>query len=74
MRRVKDCTAGFRAIRQKRSSASTSELKVRGYAFQVALLNAAFVNGARIKEIPVEFIDRTHGESKLACPISQSSS
>jgi dolichol-phosphate mannosyltransferase len=31
----------------------------------VALLHAAIVKGAKVREIPVDFIDREHGESKL---------
>jgi dolichol-phosphate mannosyltransferase len=63
---VRDCTAGFRAIRGSlllRSKLGGS--KVQGYAFQVALLHAAVVAGARIREIPVDFVDRKQGESKL---------
>nr|WP_305907134.1 GtrA family protein [Methylomarinum sp. Ch1-1]MDP4519860.1 GtrA family protein [Methylomarinum sp. Ch1-1] len=40
-------------------------MKVQGYAFQVALLFEALIHKAKIKEIPVEFVDRIHGESKL---------
>jgi len=39
--------------------------RVQGYAFQIALLHAAVVSGARVIELPVDFIDRTVGESKL---------
>lgn len=64
--RVRDCTAGFRAIRTPLlRRIGLAGLRVQGYAFQVALLHAAVVNGARIIEIPVDFIDRTQGESKL---------
>lgn len=63
---IKDCTAGFRAIRSSvLRQIDLRRLKVQGYAFQVALLHAAVTNGARVKEIPVEFVDRTRGESKL---------
>ncbi len=64
--RVRDCTAGFRAIRTSLLRRINLEnLRVQGYAFQVALLHAAVVERARIKEIPVDFIDRRQGESKL---------
>lgn len=64
--RVKDCTAGFRAIRTSLlSEIDWSVLKVQGYAFQIALLYEAVIRKARIVEIPVDFIDRTEGESKL---------
>jgi dolichol-phosphate mannosyltransferase len=64
--RVLDCTAGFRAIRTSvLRNIDLSRLRVQGYAFQVALLHAAVTDGAKVVEIPVDFIDRTRGESKL---------
>jgi len=66
MVKVKDCTAGFRLIRTSLlKEVGLDNLNVRGYAFQVALLHKAYVAKAVIKEIPVHFIDRTYGESKL---------
>jgi dolichol-phosphate mannosyltransferase len=63
---IHDCTAGFRAIRSwVLRSIDLSHIRVQGYAFQVALLREAVINGASVKEIPVEFVDRMHGESKL---------
>jgi dolichol-phosphate mannosyltransferase len=63
---VKDCTAGFRAIRSSLlRRIDLSNLRVHGYAFQIALLHAALLENAKVKEIPVDFIDRKHGESKL---------
>jgi dolichol-phosphate mannosyltransferase len=64
--RVRDCTAGFRAIRTSLlRQIDFSELHVQGYAFQLALLHAATSLRARVVEIPVEFVDRRHGVSKL---------
>ena len=64
--RVHDCTAGFRAIRASVIRDIDMEgFRVQGYAFQIALLHAAVVGGAKVVELPVEFIDRTAGESKL---------
>jgi dolichol-phosphate mannosyltransferase len=66
MYRVHDCTAGFRAIRgDVLRRMDFGDFRVQGYAFQIALLHAAFIGGAKIVELPVEFIDRTVGESKL---------
>ncbi len=63
---VRDCTAGFRAIRVSLlRKIELSSLGVKGYAFQVALLHQALILRARVVEVPVEFIDRTQGESKL---------
>ena len=64
--RVRDCTAGFRAIRAALlRRIDLDRLGVQGYAFQVVLLYAAIMEEAVIREVPVEFIDRQHGESKL---------
>lgn len=66
LRRIRDCTAGFRAMRRTwMDRVDWSALKVQGYAFQVALLSEAVQQKAVVKEIPVEFVDRTQGESKL---------
>ena len=64
--KIRDCTAGFRAIRTSLLRKVTfDDLRVQGYAFQVALLHKAVSLGAVIKEVPVDFVDRTKGESKL---------
>jgi dolichol-phosphate mannosyltransferase len=64
--RIRDCTAGFRAIRASvLREVDLSKLRVRGYAFQVALLHACVSRGAAVREIPVAFVDRSRGESKL---------
>jgi len=63
---VRDCTAGFRAIRTSLlRNIDLANLRVRGYAFQMVLLHEAVVQGGVVKEVPVEFIDRTYGKSKL---------
>ncbi len=63
---IKDCTAGFRAIRTSLlRRIDFTALRVDGYAFQVALLHAALEQGCSIKELPVDFIERERGESKL---------
>ncbi len=62
-----DCTAGFRAIRTSLlKEIPLGELDVRGYAFQITLLNEAVLRKAVIAEVPVMFVDRTRGETKLA--------
>lgn len=64
--RVRDCTAGFRAITARiLRRVNPPDIRVQGYAFQVALLHAAIGQGAKVVEVPVNFVDRTHGVSKL---------
>jgi dolichol-phosphate mannosyltransferase len=66
MHRIRDCTAGFRAIRTSLlSQIDLSALKAQGYVFQIVLLYEAVIRGAKIVEIPVDFVDRSAGESKL---------
>lgn len=63
---VRDCTAGFRAIRVSvLKHVDFNSLRVQGYAFQVALLHRLVTLEARIEEIPIDFVDRAKGESKL---------
>src|SRR5215469_13921020 len=64
--RIHDCTAGFRAIRAEViRHIDMQRFRVQGYAFQIALLHAAVAGGAKVVELPVDFVDRTVGESKL---------
>ena len=67
LHRVKDCTAGFRAIRASllRRIDFNTLAAVQGYAFQITLLNQAMINKAVIVEIPVVFVDRVRGATKL---------
>jgi dolichol-phosphate mannosyltransferase len=66
MYRVRDCTAGFRAIRSdviKRIDFQA--LRVRGYAFQISLLHEVIASGASVREIPTHFVDRKRGNTKM---------
>jgi dolichol-phosphate mannosyltransferase len=68
---ISDTTGGFRCIRSDLLERIGFErIRSTGYAFQIEL-NYRFVrSGARIKEIPFFFIDRTRGESKLSLRIA----
>lgn len=64
--RVRDRTAGLRAIRSSLlRDINFNELRVQEYAFQIALLHQVLTLGAKIREAPVDFIDRVEGDSKL---------
>jgi dolichol-phosphate mannosyltransferase len=64
--RIRDCTAGFRAIRTSLlGRIDLSKLAVRGYAFQLVFLSQAKASHAKVVEVPVEFVDRVRGETKL---------
>jgi len=64
--RVTDWTNGYRAIRLWVIRKSMNPIQnYTGYVFQIALLDNALKNGAQITEIPIKFVDRTEGESKI---------
>ncbi|MBI2051421.1 glycosyltransferase family 2 protein [Candidatus Roizmanbacteria bacterium] len=63
---VSDWTSGFRAIKKWIVSDVISELEdYSGYVFQVALVDKAIKRGAKVQEVPIHFIDRQHGVSKI---------
>jgi dolichol-phosphate mannosyltransferase len=63
---VKDPTAGFVCYSNKLLSAiNFDEIKFSGYAFQIEMKFAAYKLGFKIKEIPITFIDRQLGVSKM---------
>jgi len=64
---VKDCTSGFRAIRVDiLNKIDLDNLDVNGYAFQMNILYECVHLGAKTFEIPINFIDRVKGKSKLS--------
>jgi len=67
---ISDTTGGFRCMRRSAlESIGFERIRANGYAFQMEL-NYRFVkSGARIKEIPFFFLDRTRGTSKLTIRI-----
>lgn len=63
----KDITAGFRAYsRPAIDCILKNSIRSKGYSFQVESLWLLNKKGVKIKEIPVEFIDRKLGQSKLS--------
>jgi len=63
---ITDWTDGFRAIKVWVIQKALNHIKdYSGYVFQIALLDFAVINKAHIKEIPIKFIDRKEGISKI---------
>ena len=63
---VADCTGGFRCWRREAlSRLPLQRVNSHGYAFMVELLWAAIQEGCTVAEIPITFIERQHGASKL---------
>jgi dolichol-phosphate mannosyltransferase len=65
--KVMDTTAGFICYRRKvLESINLDKIKFIGYAFQIEMKYRAFCKNFNIKEVPVIFTDRTHGQSKMS--------
>ncbi|HAT03219.1 MAG TPA: dolichyl-phosphate beta-D-mannosyltransferase [Candidatus Magasanikbacteria bacterium] len=63
----RDVTAGFRCFRRSvLESIELETIKSNGYAFQEELLYRTQKAGFTISEIPVTFVDRQEGKSKLS--------
>lgn len=64
---VKDCTSGFRIIDVKMlKKVDFSKLDANGYSFQMNILHTLTRMGANVTEVPINFVDREFGKSKLS--------
>lgn len=67
---VKDTTAGFICYTSKvLSKLPLDEIKFVGYAFQIEMKYRAWKAGFRIVEVPITFVDRKEGVSKMSSGI-----
>jgi dolichol-phosphate mannosyltransferase len=67
---VWDGTGGFKCFRRKVLEAiDLSKVKSNGYAFQIEMSFRAWKRGFKIVEIPIVFVDRTEGTSKMSSSI-----
>jgi len=65
--RLCDATGGFKCFRRRVLSAiDLSDVSSNGYSFQIEMSFRAMRKGFCIKEIPIVFVDRTDGESKMS--------
>jgi dolichol-phosphate mannosyltransferase len=63
---VKDLTGGYKCFRRQVLEAlDLSRVKSDGYGFQIEINYKAWRKGFRIREIPIMFVDRRAGESKM---------
>jgi dolichol-phosphate mannosyltransferase len=64
---VRDTTAGYRAYRAETLRAITLEtVRSQGYCFQIDLTLRAVNAGMTVLEVPISFIDRARGASKMS--------
>ena len=64
--RVRDSTSGFRAYRRgSLVDEDLSSIRSEGYAFQIEMTRRVLLAGGRIVEVPITFVERASGRSKL---------
>lgn len=67
---IYDCTAGFKCYSNKvLSTIDFDNIKMRGYGFQIEMKYNTYKLGFKIKEVPIIFIDRKEGTSKMSSGI-----
>ena len=68
--KIYDCTAGFKCYSNKvLSTIDLDNIKMRGYGFQIEMKYNTYKLGFKIQEVPIIFIDRTEGTSKMSSGI-----
>lgn len=67
---VKDCTSGFRCWRREAlESIDLDAIQSHGYAFLTELLYRAHRGGLSLGEVPIVFVERRMGRSKLSAGV-----
>jgi dolichol-phosphate mannosyltransferase len=67
---IRDCTAGFKCYhRNVLRAIDLSDIRFIGYAFQIEMKYKAQRLGFKAKEVPITFVDRQFGESKMSMGI-----
>ena len=67
---IKDTTAGFKCYRRKvLETIKLDAIHFKGYAFQICMKYAAVRHGFKIAEVPITFVDRLYGVSKMSAGI-----
>jgi dolichol-phosphate mannosyltransferase len=66
-----DLTGGFRMYSSELLNAlNLSDMKTTGYCFQIEMACAAFKSGAEVIQVPITFVERHHGKSKMTSGIA----
>lgn len=64
--KVHDTTAGFKCYKRRvLETIELDKIRFKGYAFQIEMKFTAYKIGFRIKEVPVIFVNRQEGVSKM---------
>jgi dolichol-phosphate mannosyltransferase len=64
---LKDATGGYRAYRASTlRKIGLDEVESQGYCFQIDLAMRAIRAGLKVTEVPITFVERVHGKSKMS--------
>jgi dolichol-phosphate mannosyltransferase len=64
---IKDTTAGFKCYRRRVLEAiDLDRIRFKGYAFQIEMKFTAYKLGFCLKEVPIIFVNRVEGVSKMS--------
>jgi len=64
---VRDATAGFRLFRRSALEAiDLDSVESTGYVFQTDMVSRCLRLGLRVREVPIEFVERVRGDSKMS--------
>jgi dolichol-phosphate mannosyltransferase len=65
--KVRDATAGYRLFRRTTlEKIRLDEVRSTGYVFQTDLVTRTLRAGLTVREVPIEFVERVRGESKMS--------
>ena len=68
--KVHDCTAGFKCYsREALSTIDLDDVRMKGYGFQIEMKYTAWRLGFKIVEVPIIFVNRKLGTSKMSSGI-----
>ncbi|MFT4289346.1 polyprenol monophosphomannose synthase [Nocardioides sp.] len=71
---IKDATGGYRLFRRTTlEKIDLATARSAGYVFQTELATRALQHGLKVREVPIEFIERVRGDSKLSGGIASES-
>lgn len=71
---VRDATAGFRIFRREALEAiDLDRVESQGYVFQADLAFRVWDAELRVREVPITFVERVHGESKMTSRVATES-
>lgn len=67
---IKDTTAGFKCYKRKvLETIELDQVRFMGYAFQIEMKYRALKKGFKVVEVPITFVDRVEGVSKMSTKI-----